>query len=346
MKKRTYYTYNDIFLVPQYTELESRKDADTSTMLGNIKLSIPFISANMDTITGPKMAKVLWNMGAIGALHRFNDVDGAVSDYVCVRNNDGKDIQGDCIVSIGVNKDYQERAQSLYSVGARQFVVDVAHGHSLQVKKTLTWLRNKFGNDITIIAGNVATPTAVKDLATWGADVVKVGVGPGSVCKTRIVTGHGVPQFSCLLECAIAADLVGCKIIADGGIRNSGEIVKSFVAGADYVMIGSLLSGTCATPGDVIVADNGEQFKKFRGMASNDAQINYKGDGKYLPAEEGISAAVTYKGPTINVVNELKKGLQSGMSYCNASTLDKIYLNAAWELQTTSGFSEGTPHLK
>ena len=346
MTKKTYYTYNDIFLVPQYTELESRKAADTSTIFGGMKLDIPFISANMDTITGPEMAKALWNIGAIGALHRFNDTEGAIKDYVNVRHNDGKDIAGECIVSIGVNKDFKQRAIALYGVGARLFVVDVAHGHSAQVKNTLCWLRKEFADDITIIAGNVAAPVAVHDLASWGADVVKVGVGPGSVCKTRVVTGHGVPQFSCLLECAIAADLVGCKLIADGGIRNSGDIVKSFVAGADYVMLGSLLSGTQETPGDVIIKDNGEKIKQFRGMASNDAQVDYKGKGKYLPAEEGISSTVKYKGAAIDIILELKKGLQSGMSYCNAAQLNKIYHNAVWALQTTSGLNEGTPHLK
>ena len=346
MKHKTYYTYNDIFLVPQFTELESRRAADTSAKLGNLQLSIPFISANMDTITGPKMAKTLWNAGAIGSLHRFNDVEGAVNDYLDVKNNDGNEKEGECIVSIGVNKDYQERSKQLYDVGARYFVVDVAHGHSLQVKNVLEWLRNEFGDELTLIAGNVATPEAVYDLSKWGADVIKVGVGPGSVCKTRIVTGHGVPQFSCLVECSTAADLMGTKIIADGGIRNSGDIVKSFVAGADYVMIGSLLSGTDATPGEVITADNGEKFKRFRGMASNDAQISYKGKGKYLPAEEGISSMVSYKGLTVDVINELKKGLQSGMSYCNSRQLKDIFLKAVWNIQTTSGYTEGTPHLK
>ena len=342
--KKVYYSYNDIFLVPKCTTLNSRSEASTNVTLGKFNLTTPFISANMDTITGPQMATALWNLGAIGALHRFNTIDMAVHDYLTVVDNAGQG-DGDCIVSIGVNKDYQERAYVLHSSGASVFLVDVAHGHSIQVKNTLKWLRKTFKDEITIIAGNVATPNAVLDLASWGADVVKVGVGPGSVCKTRVVTGHGVPQFSCLLECSAAADLNNIKIIADGGIRSSGDIVKSFVAGADYVMIGSLFAGTEQTPGEKHNIDN-VYVKSYRGMASNDAQISYKGDNTKLPAEEGIALTIPYKGDVSQIVTELRQGLQSGMSYCNARELNEIYRNASWAVQTSSGYAEGTPHLK
>jgi len=342
--KKVYYSYNDIFLIPKCTSLKSRSEASTNVKLGKFDLSIPFISANMDTITGPQMAMALWNLGAVGALHRFNDTKNAVSDYLEVVDNSGHH-DGDCIVSIGVNKDYQNRAKALYSAGATVFLVDVAHGHSIQVKDTLKWLKTTFSDSITIIAGNVATPDAVTDLAQWGADIIKVGVGPGSVCKTRIVTGHGVPQFSCLLDCSAAADLNNVKIIADGGIRNSGDIVKSFVAGADYVMIGSLFAGTEQTPGEKHIVNN-TYVKSYRGMASNDAQMLYKGNDTKLPAEEGITLTIPYKGDVGQIVVELQQGLKSGMSYCNAYTLDNVYTNAQWGIQTTSGYAEGTPHLK
>jgi len=336
--KEQYYSYDDVCLIPRYTTLNSRQDASTKCKLFDLELNVPFISANMDTITGAEMAGAMWYAGGIGALHRFNSIEKACNEYTCVIENNAQ-----CLVSIGVNNNFKERALGLYNTGARYFVVDIAHGHSEQMKKALTWLKEKL-SDIHIIAGNVASAEAVYDLATWGADIVKVGVGPGSVCKTRIVTGHGIPQFSCLLECAAAADEEDVKLIADGGIKTSGDIVKAFVAGADYIMMGSLLSGTQETPGRTLVKD-GELYKEYRGMASNAAQSGYKGENVRLPAEEGVCTLVHQKSGVGDVIEELRKGLQSGMSYCNARTLRDINLNALWSFQTANGLQEAKPHI-
>jgi len=296
----------------------------------------------MDTITGPAMAEAMWHNGALAALHRFNSIEQACKDYAQVL-----EAHAQCLVSIGVNKGVKERALALYHTGARHFVVDIAHGHSEQMKKTLGWLSNKW-SDVHIIAGNVATPKAVLDLARWGADIIKIGIGPGACCKTRVVTGHGIPQFSAVLECAEAAASRNVQIIADGGIRNSGDVVKAFAAGANFVMIGSLLAGTNETPGAIVTKTNGpsiERMKVYRGMASDAARESRELEYSYVPAAEGIQTLVPCKGPAKHVIAQLQKGLQSGMSYCSARGLDEINDAAIWGVQTQSGYSEGKPHI-
>ena len=354
MKKN--YTYDDVCLIPQMTNLRSRNDAKTIVTFGRnneIKLLAPFISANMDTVTGPEMAALIWDVGGIGALHRFNTVEEACKDYLEVKKINPP---AECIVSVGVH-DYKERCEELAKVGAKYFVVDIAHGHSIAMKEALSWmksnLRLKNGDKPYIIAGNVATPLAVRHLSEWGADVVKVGIGPGACCKTRIVTGHGVPQFSAVLDCAKEAHRLGVKTIADGGIRNSGDIVKAFAAGTDFVMLGSLLSGTKEAPGQVItkVTERGDKqhFKVYRGMASDSARKDrgkeYNDKYSYVPAAEGVKTLVPYKGSAHDIILQLKKGLKSGMSYCNAISIDEIKDCALFELQTSSGFNEGKPHI-
>ena len=253
------------------------------------------------------MAVAMASAGGTSALHRFNTTSKGVADYKRVQ-----DSGADCFVSIGVSDDNVSRARALYAAGARNFIVDIAHGHSSMMRHTLTVMRKTFGTAIYIVAGNVATPEAVKDLAQWGADCVKIGIGGGSCCSTRVITGHGVPMFSCLLRCCEAADVVGVKTIADGGIRTSGDIVKAFAAGADFVMIGSLLSGTTETPGDVIRID-GHKFKKFRGMASTAAMIQRNNrDRADMPVGEGVNTTVILKGPAADVIKNLQWVLEAG----------------------------------
>jgi len=340
-KIETYYTFSDVFLIPQMTDCSTRSSLDTSTSIGNIDLELPIISANMDTITGPTMAIAMQHSGGVGALHRFNSIKSAVSDYksVITRNKD-------CFVSVGVNGDSIDRARALYDAGARNFIIDVAHGHCTMMRYTLNVMRNTFGSSVYIVAGNVATPAAVKDLASWGADCIKVGIGGGSCCSTRVITGHGVPMFSCLLKCCETADRIGnVKVIADGGIRSSGDIVKALVAGADYVMIGSLLSGTHETPGEEIYI-NGERYKSFRGMASTAAMIDRNNRDKIsMPVGEGVNTTVPAKGYVVTVLNDLRSGIKSGMSYMNAHSIKEIPVVARWGAQTAAGSHEGTPHI-
>jgi IMP dehydrogenase len=337
---KTYYTFSDIFLVPQITDCLSRSELDTSSAIGSIKLDVPVISSNMDTVTGPKMAIAMFESGGVGALHRFTTIDQAVKDYKEVTATGA-----DCLVSVGVNEIDLKRTRALYSAGARNFIVDIAHGHSTMMRHTLKIMRNTFGDSIYIVAGNVATPEAVLDLAEWGADCVKVGIGGGSCCSTRVITGHGVPMFTCLLECCSAADVCGVKIIADGGIRSSGDAVKALAAGSDFIMVGSLLSGADETPGETITT-NGKDYKVFRGMASTAAMIDRNNRSRNdLPVGEGVKTTVPAKGPVESIIKRFQSGIRSGMSYMGAKKISQIPLVAKWGAQTSSGHSEGTPHI-
>lgn len=338
--------YDDVTLIPKYSEIMSRSDPDTSVSLHGLSLKTPIISANMDTITESKMAIAMFQAGGIGALHRFMSIDDNVENYKQV-----KAAGCECFVTVGV-KDYVDRSAALYDAGARYFIIDIAHGHSLLMKNALVFMRQKY-KDMTIMAGNIATGQATRDLLEWGADIIKVGVSAGSICKTRVVTGHGVPMFSSILECAHELDGFlgrdrgrGKYLIADGGIKSSGDVMKAFVAGADAVMIGSLLSGTDETPGNVVYPMSGLPSKQYRGMASSEAQGDRGwGSNGLTTAPEGVSALVPCKGPVNNILKETTMGLKSGMSYCNSENLYQIPLKAEWRQQTLSGYYEGIPHI-
>lgn len=333
------YSYDDVFLEPQYSEINSRSSIDTSSQLGDFHLRTPIMSANMDTITGSAMAIAMFNAGGVGSLHRFMPVNENIEEYNLVRVGGA-----DCFVSVGVNDHSRERFDALYASGARHFVIDIAHGHSIMMKKMLQWIKLNYSGTF-VMAGNVATPQAIKDLNEWGADSVKVGISNGSCCSTNIVTGHGVPQFSAVLNCAHIADQLGIHIVADGGIKTSGDIVKAFVAGCDLVMIGSLLSGTNETPGKFIETASGK-VKEYRGMASSAAMLNRPTQNNtYTPTAEGVRTLVSAKGSAIDIVNDLTKGLKSGMSYCNAFNIGEISVKAKWGIRTMSGLHDGKPHI-
>mgnify|MGYP003676329648 CR=1 FL=1 len=337
---KTYYTFSDVFLIPQMTDCRSRSDLSTKSKIGDISIDVPVISANMDTVTGREMAVEMYRAGGIGALHRFNTVEEAVKDYEFVKSTGAE-----CFVSVGVNDNSIKRAIALKKLGAKYFIVDIAHGHSSMMRHTLKVMRNTFGSDVYIVAGNVATPEAVSDLASWGADCIKVGIGGGSCCSTRVITGHGVPMFTCLLDCCESADKAGVKIIADGGIKSSGDIVKALAAGCDFVMVGSLLAGSKETPGEEIFRE-GTKYKVFRGMASTSAMIDRNNRNRVdMPVGEGVRTSVVAKGPVENIIKDLKSGIQSGMSYMNARSLSDIPIVSKWGIQTHSGHSEGTPHI-
>ncbi|MAI58915.1 MAG: guanosine monophosphate reductase [Rhodobacteraceae bacterium] len=339
---KTYYTFSDVFLIPQITSCNSRSSLNTSSRIGTIELDVPIISSNMDTITGPEMAIAMFQAGGVGALHRFVSTDQAVEDY-----NQVKSAGADCFVSLGVNESDIQRAFALHSAGARNFIIDIAHGHSTMMRHMLKIMRNTFGfgEDIYIVAGNVATPEAVRDLAEWGADCIKVGIGGGSCCSTRVITGHGVPMFSCLVECCEEADKLGVEIIADGGIKTSGDAVKALAAGSDFVMAGSIFSGSPETPGEVI-STGGKDYKVFRGMASVSAMTDRNNrEIDDLPVGEGVKTTVPLKPPVKNIVKDMQAGIRSGMSYMGAEKLSDMSIVSKWGVQTSSGHFEGTPHI-
>ena len=467
-------TFDDVLLVPRRSAIRSRSDVSTATQLSrHITLSIPIVSANMDTVTESAMAIALARAGGIGIIHRFNtpqrqaaevakvkraesyvverpytisvnatmgegrrlmdtldtggllvmdgetlvgilterdilfeeNADRPVRELMTPRERlitaspdtpvdearailhrhkieklplldaDGrlrgvitskdivkrkqfpmatKDSKGRLRVgaAIGVRHGFLDRAELLLNAGADTLVVDIAHGHSDNAIEAVRALRRTFG-DIDIIAGNVATAEGVEELADAGADAVKVGVGPGSICVTRIVTGFGVPQLSAIMECAQAAQRVGVPIVADGGIRTSGDMVKALAAGGQTVMIGSLLAGTTESPG-LTVMRRGRKYKVSRGMASLAANMSRQGTepGDKAPGEvdwqavvaEGVEAIVPYRGDVGEVLGQLVGGLRSGLSYAGATTIEELQANARFVRITQAGVKESGPH--
>ena len=330
-------SYDDVLLVPQYSDIRSREECDTSTVLGpGVELKIPIISSCMDTVTEAEMAAALARMGGLGIIHRYNTPkDQAELVRSAVVNSGG----GPVAAAIGVTGDYFKRADLLLASGASALCVDVAHGHHILVKEVLEELRATHGEGLCIIAGNVATKLGINDLADWGANAVRCNIGGGSICSTRIQTGHGVPGFETILQCYQTDRNVA--IIADGGLRNSGDIVKTIAAGADCVMLGSLLSGTSETPGDFIF-HKGEKRKTYRGMASPEAQFSWRGRASSL---EGISSTVPYKGSVDLILTNLVQGLRSGMSYSGARTLKELQHRAQFIKQTSAGATESGTHI-
>ncbi|MBV9119414.1 MAG: IMP dehydrogenase, partial [Chloroflexi bacterium] len=257
-----------------------------------------------------------------------------------------------CAAAVGVVGDFLERAEELHAAGVDALVIDIAHGHSENALRALDKIRSRLGDGVEIVAGNVATADGTRELAEAGADSVKVGVGPGSICITRIVAGVGVPQLTAVVECAEAAEKAGVPIIADGGIQASGDITKALAAGGDTVMIGNLLAGTRESPG-ITINRNGRKFKVCRGMASLEAAVQRQhresmgqGLGEDLDSlvPEGVEAMVPFRGEVSEVVSQLVGGLRSGMSYCDARTLPELRQNAQFIRMTEAGRRESTFH--
>ena len=325
--------YNDVLLVPQYSDIISRSEVCIGSSLGNLWFELPIISSPMDTITASPMAAAMDSCGGFGIIHRYNSIEIQCQHVEC--------LPAEAIVgaAIGVSGDYLDRATALYDAGAQILCVDVAHGHHILMKEALRALRDIFGSTVHIMAGNVATLEGYNDLVDWGADSVRCNIGGGSICSTRIQTGHGVPGLQTIIDCARSDR--NAPIIADGGIRNSGDIVKALAAGADFVMLGSLLSGTDETPGDVITTRKGK-FKSYRGMASADAQIEWRGKTASL---EGIATTVPCKGPVAGVLKELERGIRSGLSYSGARSIKELQAKAQFIRQTASGRVESATHI-
>ena len=329
-------SFDDVLLIPQYSDIDSRKSLSTSNQLGDkITLGLPIISSPMDTVTEVDMAFAMDTHGGLGIIHRYNTVNDQAR-LVKKAKLKGVDNVG---VAIGVTGDFLERAQALVEEGANVLCIDVAHGHHSMVERAIQSLKSVFGDSLHIMAGNVATGEGARDLANWGADSVRVGIGGGSICSTRLVSGHGMPTFQTIMECVTA----GCPVpvIADGGIKTSGDIVKALAAGADFVMLGSILAGTTQSPGQVF--DNGnKKYKVYRGMASNEAQVNWRGK---TSTPEGVSTTIPYKGDVNSVLADLKGGIQSGMSYSGVRTIQELQAKAQFIRQTPAGQAESYTHI-
>ena len=348
---KNYLNYDDICLVPQYSEVRSRGEVDISSELGGLKVRIPILSSNMDTITGPELAIAMWNGGGLGCLHRFLPIEENVKQFLQVKAS-----ECECFVSVGVSRDSLERAEHLYNAGARHFIVDIAHGHSVMMKEMLNCMKMNLPN-IFVIAGNIGTPQAVKDLQHWGADAIKYGIAGGKVCTTKHVTGVETPTFSGLLECSTVAKL---PIIADGGIRQIGDISKGLIAGSSFSMSGFLFAGCLETPPvltyrnavtnfdaikfvcsqndlNYIIAQKRVSEARegliYRGSASSGAMAKILGEKEYAPTPEGTTVNVELKGSVEEILKAIAGGIQSSCSYSNAKNLKEFHAKAQWVIK-------------
>jgi len=336
-------TFDDVLLVPQLSSIESRSSIDVSIDMKNVgNLSLPIISSPMDTVTGEEMLATLGSKRILSIMHRYNKANEQVSSLSNAEKA-GARIMG---AAVGVTGDFMSRVRSMVAAGVDVVCLDVAHGHHTMMKTAITQLRKEFPT-LHIMAGNVATREGYEDLCDWGADSVRVGIGGGSICSTRIKTGHGVPTLQSVLDCAMS-DRDG-MIIADGGIRTPGDIVKALAAGADMVMLGSMLAGTDESPGDIMDVSEiiggiqvHSKYKAYRGMASVEAQVDWRGRTSSV---EGVSSKIPYKGSVDNVINSIENGIRSGLSYSGANNIKHFQSKAKFIRQTNAGLQESKTHV-
>ena len=322
MPYETGLSYDDVLLVPQRSPVDSREDVDLTTELAaGVELSVPVVTAAMDTVTEADMAREIGAAGGLGVVHRFLPIDEQAR-MVREVTEAGVPATG----AVGIAEAYEKRAAALVEAGACLLVLDVAHGHMERTIEATETLSAQFP-DTPICAGNVATEAGVADLAAAGADCVKVGVGPGSHCTTREVTGFGVPQFTAVKRCATAAEEHDVTTIADGGIRTSGDAVKALFAGADAVMLGGFFAGTAESPGEIVEID-GDQYKRSRGMSTAAAAEDREDKEGDVEAEEGVEAVTEYTGPVKPRLEEFAAGIRSGLSYAGGHDLQTARENA------------------
>jgi IMP dehydrogenase len=338
---KTAYAYDDINLIPAYSEIESRKSIDLTTKLSkNYTLDIPLIASPMDTVCDSAMAIAMAELGGVGCIHRFMPIDQQTKEVHSVFHSVqeiGSEKPRPIMAAVGANGDYLERAQELVNVGANVILIDVAHGHHVFVKNAIETLKKNLPSYVDIIAGNIATKQAAIDLQLWGADALRVGIGGGSLCTTRVKTGFGVPNVTSLSECYSVATV---PVIACGGIRSSGDIAKALAVGASSVILGSLLAGTKEAPGKIIETSNGSLYKKYRGAASLETKSIH---GQEQRNVEGESTLVPFKGATRFVVEGLLDGVRSALSYAGASNLQEYM--PSYVIVTNAGVNEAKPHL-
>ena len=355
-------TFDDVLLIPAESHVLPNEVKLDTKLAPNLQLHIPLISEGMDTVTEGNMAIAMAENGGLGVIHKNLSIEAQVDE---VKKAKGKtvdpnlphpavDNQGRLLATaaVGVTSDTFERAESLLEAGADAIVIDTAHGHSAGVLRKIKEIREHFPN-ATLIAGNVATGEGTAALFDAGVDVVKVGIGPGSICTTRIVAGVGVPQITAIYDAASVAQKYGKKIIADGGIKYSGDVVKALAAGGNAVMLGSMFSGTTEAPG-TIFTNEGKQFKSYRGMGSVGAMSQQHGSSdryfqggvneanKLVP--EGVEALVPYKGDVSNIIYQIDGGLRAGMGYVGASTIEELIENSQFVQITNAGLRESHPH--
>ena len=339
-------TFDDVTLVPKYSSVLP-SDVITETSLSkNLHLKIPLITSAMDTVTESKMAIAIAKAGGIGVIHRNLDVKKQILEIKKVKSQ--KLLVG---AAVGAGDNEFIRAKKILKENIDLLVVDTAHGHTKKVGEIITKIKKIKPKKVTLCAGNVATSEAASFLVKLGVDIIKVGIGPGSICTTRLVAGIGVHQLNAKLNVKKGLKKKKVSIIADGGIKFSGDIAKALAAGADAVMIGSLFAGTDEAPGK-IVKKNGKLYKSFRGMGSIGAmnkgsadryyQLKQKDKSKYVP--EGVEGFVKYKGKVDKIFYKLIGGLKSSMGYLGAKKLNLLRTNPKFVKITKAGFYESMVH--
>ena len=339
-------TFDDVTLVPKYSEILP-SEVDTSIILTKfLKLKVPLISSAMDTVTESKMAIAIAKSGGLGIIHRNLDIKKQVLEIKKVKKQ--KLLVG-AAVGAGVNE--LKRAEAILKENIDMIVVDTAHAHTKKVSEIIRFIKKKKSKKTSLCAGNIATPEAANFLLKLGVDIIKVGIGPGSICTTRLVAGIGVPQLSAILNVRNGIKNKNVKIISDGGIKYSGDLAKAFAAGADAVMVGSLFAGTDETPGKLIKR-KGKLFKSFRGMGSVGAmnkgsadryfQSKHKDKSKYVP--EGVEGYAKYKGKVDNIVYKLIGGLRSSMGYLGSKQIKYLRNKPQFVKITKAGFYESMVH--
>ena len=338
-------TFDDVTLVPQYSSILPVDTITNSELSKNLNLKVPLLSSAMDTVTESKMAIAISKSGGIGVIHKNLSIEKQVIEVQKVKNSK-------CLVgaAIGVNDQDIERAEELSKAKTDLIVIDTAHGHTKKVLTMIIKIRKKLKNS-TLCVGNIATGKAAKFLAENGVDIVKVGIGPGSICTTRLVAGIGVPQLSAVMDVKKALKKYKTKIISDGGIKFSGDLAKAIAAGADAIMIGSLFSGTMESPGKII-RYKGKLYKNFRGMGSVGAmnagsadryyQKKTKDISKYVP--EGVEGMVKFKGSVKEIIFNLVGGLKSSMGYMGAKTIRDLQKKGHFLKISKAGFYESMVH--
>ncbi len=330
------YSYNDVLIVPRYNKIRSRTEVKFRTKITrNYEIDIPIVAANMDTVCESKMAIAIGKLGGLGVIHQFLSIEEEAEEVRKVR------MEGlIAAAAVGI-KDIERRAKALVDAGVNILVIDLAHGHSKYAGKTLDYLKQTYPK-VDIIAGNIATKDAAEYFLSKGADGIKVGVGPGSLCTTRIMTGAGVPQLTAIMDVyeAVKGEIPIC---ADGGIKNPGDIVKAIGAGASTVMVGYLFSGTDETPGETI-EKNGKKYKVYRGSASFDVSVKqakiHGEEGKEIISIEGEKTLIPCKGPVAPLVKQYLGGLASGMTYMGVDEIKKLVGKADFIEISQAGMEE------
>ena len=345
-------SYDDVLLVPQLTPLRSRSQADTTGWITpTLKLLAPFLSANMDTVTGFKMATALARLGGIGVIHQFQSAENEAAEVARVKSAKPNGLL--VAAAVGISNGLIDRVQAVTAAGADLIVVDAAHGHSPFVADAIITIKKRFPK-IPILAGNIATTAGAKFLIAAGADAIKVGVGPGSACTTRIIAGAGVPQLTAIQSAAAAiAKFRGRKIglVADGGVKQPGDAVKALAAGATAIMGGNIFAGCDETPGEIVIR-NRQKYKHFRGsstMGAANHRLKLGGsNGKSITEQwsrvEGVEALIPCRGGIEKVIERYLGGLRSGLSYCGAKNLRELQANAQFIRVTPAGWKESLPH--